>query len=86
MENYTDSFGFENHRVTTEEGGYVTIIHYNNEDKYDIGSFHLMNPKGLGFSEYITKRKLEDFTSKINRITWINEEERQFLLSAIQKF
>lgn len=82
-----ESYGCMKHEINCNHGGRITISDWRNVENSggSIATFHSSNGWGMGYSEYLNNEKdIDKQIESAKRITWIDESERSFLISALE--
>lgn len=84
-ESQSDIGDFNEWTVVTDHGGRIKIVDFGDKQG-DMGMMSTMNGYGMGGSQYIrAKEGAGKHIESINRNTWLNEDEKTFLIAALEK-
>ncbi|QRV11420.1 hypothetical protein JR311_19765 (plasmid) [Bacillus velezensis] len=75
-------YGFTEYLVVTDCGGEIKITDYQNKDR--LGMFSISNGGGMAsFREINSARDIGDRIEAIERVVWLNNDEKIFLVNAL---
>lgn len=83
----SEDYGCMKYEVNCNHGGTVHISDWIDVENSggSLASIHTSNGWGLGSSRYINNLKdIEKEIDGVKRNTWVNEDERQFLIDALE--
>jgi len=84
-ESQSDIGDFNEWTVVTDHGGRIKVVDFGDQDG-DMGMMSTMNGYGMGGSQYIrAKEGAGKQIESIKRTTWLNEDEKTFLIAALEK-
>jgi len=74
------------YKINCNHGGTIKVCDWIGvENTNSLATIHTSNGWGLGSSEYINNLEdVDEHISNADKITWIDDEEREFLVSALQ--
>ncbi|MED1125548.1 hypothetical protein [Bacillus atrophaeus] len=75
-------YGFIKYHVVTDCGGEIKITDYQEGER--LGMFSISNGCGMAsFKEIDSIRDVDDRIEVVERVTWLNNEEKTFLVNAL---
>jgi hypothetical protein len=79
-------YGFLVTQIITADGGHWSVTDYMGDDAADLGSISTMNPKGMGYSEFLNSdAAIERAMERIDNTVWLNQSQKYQLERALHR-